>query len=153
MIKADFVRRLTGAVLLLLTTTDVSFGQSPVRNLDLFEGCYEVASLSWKPPGKEIKLIPKRFQLLRTPKAGSEFFGIRDLESETGLIRLSGWKPKGLKRMEIHWNGVLGGFRGTLKKDVTGNLEGKVKEWCDYRCEGGRITGEMQVHPIACAPN
>jgi hypothetical protein len=151
--KAILYRSVCKAVLCLLTITNLAVGQSSTPNLKLFAGCYEVTSLYWKPSGEEIGLIPKRFQLLTTRPEGIAWFDIRDLESEKARIGASGWRPKGSRKIEIDWSTGLGGFRGKLDRSANGDLKGKLKEWCDYRCEGGRITGRLQIHPIACPPD
>jgi hypothetical protein len=151
--RVFFPRGVFKAVLSLLAITNFSLGQSSTRDLDLFAGCYEVTSLSWKPSGEEIGLIPKRFQLLTTQPKGIDSFDIRDLESDTGIARMSGWRPRGPRKIEIDWSTGLGGFRGKLVRAANGDLEGKLKKWYDYRCEGERITGRLQIHSIACSPD
>jgi hypothetical protein len=64
--------------------------------------------------------------------------------------RLWAWEPRG-RRVWISWSMGLGGFRGTLKPSRTGELVGKLKEWCDFRCEWKKRTGAIQIRKIDCA--
>jgi hypothetical protein len=135
----------------------LAYGQTATRAASPLAGCYEVTSLSWSPPDNTIKLIPSKFQLLNTSGAkGATFFDIHTADDGAGRDfpdRLSGWKPKGTKKIKIYWSTGFGGFRGTLKKAGKGDLVGKLKEWCDSHCEWKRRTGHLRLHRIPCAPN
>jgi hypothetical protein len=52
--KAILYRSVCKAALSLLAITNLAVGQSFTPNVNLFAGCYEVTSLSWKPSGEEI---------------------------------------------------------------------------------------------------
>jgi hypothetical protein len=66
---------------------------------------------------------------------------------------MSGWKPKGSRKIAIHWGTGLGGFKGTVKKMSSAKLKGRLKQWCDYRCGGGGFTGELTIQPTNCSPD
>jgi hypothetical protein len=130
-------------LIFLLTIGSFALGQS-TKDLALFAGCYEVTSLSTKPADHETSLIPKRFQLMTIPQgSGDGFFLMRSVESETTygpIFHIRGWKPKSSSKVEMFWGTGFGGFRGTLKGSGSRHIEGKLKEWCDHRCEYQRRT-------------
>jgi hypothetical protein len=142
-------------LIFLLTIGSFALGQS-TKDLALFAGCYEVTSLSTKPADHETSLIPKRFQLMTIPQgSGDGFFLMRSVESETTygpIFHIRGWKPKSSSKVEMFWGTGFGGFRGTLKGSGSRHIEGKLKEWCDHRCEYQRRTVELQIQPIGCPP-
>jgi hypothetical protein len=139
----------------LLATISFALGES-TKNRDLFAGCYEVTSLSTKPADDEVRLFPKRFQLMTIPQvSGNGFFLMRSVESETEDRRIFNfrvWKPKSSNKVEMHWGSGLGGFRGVLKRSGSGHIEGKLKERCDHRCDYERRTLELQIQAIGCPP-
>jgi hypothetical protein len=57
------------------------------------------------------------------------------------LENLWDWGPKGKDKLEIDWSTGLGGYRGTLERSGSGELVGKMKEYCDYCCACKRRTG------------
>ena len=129
-------------------------GQAPNPGPHVFAGCYRVALLSWSPSNPNIHFIPTRFELLSAPRVpGATGFGIRSLDAEAGSDSLWSWRPKGKDELKIAWNRGLGGFRGTLKRSGSGQLVGKIKEYCDSHCGYKRATGSLRLEKIACGPN
>ena len=118
----------------------------------LFAGCYRVVSLAWQPPDEDIKLIPERFQLRSEPafESSKEMFAVRSIPASGNLMeRLWAWRPKG-SRLWIWWGTGFGGFRGTFKRSRTGEFVGRLKEWCDSRCEWKRRVGIIRIQQIDC---
>ena len=141
----------TYAILLLSLIASAS-GQN--RNVDLFAGCYEVTDLSWTPPDQYIKVIPKHLELLNIPVVYRNWFAMRNLEAEQNLVeKLSSWKPESQERVTVIWGTGFGGFRGTLRKAGDHTLSGKIKEWCDSRCNWTKRTGTIQLNRISCKGN
>lgn len=115
-------------------------------------GCYEVVSLSWSPHEGTIGLIPRRFRLLgETAPTGSGLFAMRSEPSNSrNLIqRLWAWRPRG-RGLWVVWSTGFGGFRGTLKPSATGELAGKLKEFCDGRCGWKKRVGRIQIRRVDC---
>jgi hypothetical protein len=109
-------------------------------------------SLTWSPPHETIRLIPNRFQLLyETAQPGPGIFSIRPAPSSRSnlIVNPWAWEPKG-NQIWISFSTGLGGFRGTLKPSNAGELVGKLKEWCDYRCEWKKRVGKIRVRKIDC---
>src|SRR5947209_16459419 len=108
--------------------------QAPGHPAAQFAGCYEMTSLTWSPPADDIKLIPKRVELLSEPR-GNDFFRMRSIGvTSNGRENFWCWSPKDTDKVQVGWGGGLGGFRGMLKRSKNGELAGKIKEWCDSRC-------------------
>ena len=106
-----------------------------------FDGCYEVTSLSWSPPDDRIKLVPPRLELTSNND-------IHPLPYNPGDVRWGSWKAKDNK-LKMNF-GLLGGFRGTLKRSASGEFAGKLKEYCDYRCEWKTRVGSIRIRKVAC---
>jgi hypothetical protein len=128
--------------------------QARSQSPDLFASCYQVAGVSRGLIGEDVGLFPTRFKLLNVPRApGATYFNIRilDVKGERNLWEASwSWRPKGKDKLEINWGTGLGGFRGTLKRSASGELVGKMKEYCDSRCEYKRRTGTLHLRKISC---
>ena len=121
-------------------------------------GCFEVTSLKWTPAVEDKINSPlERFELSSEP--------VRDASSETGpfrvhtLARSNPWESLWIWRPSIDREGAritlshgLGGFRGSLYLTKTGELIGKLKEYCDYRCEWKRETVHIHARRIPCTP-
>jgi len=131
--------------------------QAPSQGPHALAGCYKVVLLSWSPSDSHINSIPMRFELLSVPRVpGATRFDIRSLGEKAGhnpLESLWSWRPKGKNKLEIVWSSGFGGFRGTLKRSGSGELVGKMKEYCDSRCEYKRSTGSLHLEKIDCGPN
>jgi hypothetical protein len=106
-----------------------------------FNGCYEVVSLSWNPPDETIRLVPPRFELTANKR-------VLPLPSKTGEIPWGSWTADSDK-LKITF-GHLGGFRGTLKRSASAEFEGKLKEYCDSRCEWKKRVGKIRIRKITC---
>jgi len=107
------------------------------------DGCYDVTSLYWKPPDDSIKLVPPRFELTTNGD-------IHPLPHKLGDVRWGSWKAKDNK-LKMNF-GLLGGFRGTLKRSGSGEFAGKLKEYCDYRCEWKTRVGSIRIRKVTCVP-
>jgi hypothetical protein len=138
------MNRLNGWLLLVICCIISAHGQQTQSTAIRFEGCYEVTSLSWKPPDESIHLIPPRFEL--TPDNR-----ILPLPHKTGDIQWGSWTATG-NNLKASF-GFLGGFRRTLKPSNAGQLSGKLKEWCDHRCSWKKRVGEIRIRRIACDEN
>jgi hypothetical protein len=55
-----------------------------------------------------------------------------------------------LPKASCRLGGFRGGFRGTLKQSQPGEFVGKVKEWCDSRCEWKRQVATIRIQKIDC---
>jgi hypothetical protein len=143
--------RYTALVFLTAAFASVQAGDHSVPQ---FAGCYEIVSLTWSPPDNTIKLIPKQFELLSTAR-GPGVFDMHSLprKPEPSFENLWAWTPKGHDKVWISFSTGFGGFDGTLKKSGDGQLAGKLKEWCDYRCGWHKRTGTLHVRSATCAPN
>ena len=144
--------RYTKTILLVsLGCFAAAYGQSQTSVQPPFAGCYEVETLVWSPADDTIRLIPKRFQLLNeTWQPNRSVFLMRSLPASGDRIeKLWTWEPKG-DRVWISWSTGFGGFKGTLKPSRTGELVGKLKEWCDGRCGWKKRTGAIQVRKTDC---
>ena len=118
-----------------------------------FAGCYRVVSQIWHPMNEDASPIPGRFQLSAEPAVESrwDFFSMRSLPaSGNPNEKLWVWRPKG-DRLWLSWGTGLGGFRGTLKRSGRGELVGKVKEWCDYRCGWKIRAATIRIAKIDCS--
>jgi hypothetical protein len=121
------------------------------RGLSL-AGCYEVRELNWNPPDNHIKLIPSRFRLTTNrTQPGHDVFFVESVPASDPLLERSWfWIPED-NELRISFGAMLGGFRGNLKRSGTDSLEGKLKEWCDNRCEWKKRVGTMRAHKIQCS--
>ena len=133
----------------LLVLCSVAAGaQSNQHSPKPFAGCYEIDSLAWNPPDAKNGFIPKKFEL--SIESSGNQFAMHGLPSDDPFRdKLSSWKPKTESKIWVNWSSGYGGFSGTLRK--TGNeLNGKLKESCDFRCEWKKRTGTLQAHRIDC---
>jgi hypothetical protein len=137
---------------LLLYCLNTVHGQPQPSFQPRFAGCYEVASLVWNPPDKTIRLIPTEFQLLNeTWERNRAVYKMRSVPPSSNPVEnLWAWEPKG-DRVWVSWSTGLGGFKGTLRASRSGELLGKLKEWCDFRCEWKKRTGAIRLRKIDCA--
>jgi len=130
--------------------------QPPSQGPQVLAGCYKVALLSWSPPDSTINSIPTRFELLSLPRIpGATTFGIRSLGVEAGRDpseNLWSWRPRGKGKLEIVWSHGLGGFRGVLKRSGS-ELVGRMKEYCDSRCDYKIRTGNLHLAKVNCGPD
>jgi len=97
--------------------------------------------------------IPERFQL-RSDAADEHrnggFFAMQSFPANSNAWdKLWVWQPRG-SRLWISCGTGLGGFRGTLKQSQPGEFVGKVKEWCDSRCEWKRRVATIRIQKIDC---
>lgn len=124
---------------------------------DELAGCYHVARVSWSPQPEDLQMIPTGFELLKVANApGATYFKLRGLGAKAEpnpWELLWSWKPDGKDRLEINLGTGLGGFRGTLKRSGSGELVGKVKEYCDSRCGYKRRIGSLHLQKISCGPD
>ena len=147
------MRLLTGYVLGLLLCCVLSVHGQNGKQVP-FSGCYEVQTLTWSPPDDRIRLIPSRFELsVDRTQPGHDIFVIHNIpaspdNSTDSIVEKSRfWIPK---RNEVLLSfGNMGGFRGTLKP-TNGDFVGKLKEWCDSRCEWKKRVGTIRVRKIDC---
>jgi hypothetical protein len=96
--------------------------------------------------------IPQRFQLHSEAAAepSGRIYVMRSLPANSNAWeKLWVWQPRG-SRLWISWGAGLGGFRGTLKQSQPGQFVGKVKEWCDSRCEWKRQVATIRIQKIDC---
>ena len=116
-----------------------------------FAGCYEVRTLTWNPPDHSIRSIPSHFQL-STDRAqpGHEIFEVHSVPPGPGnsIVESWFWRPK-RNEVLVSFGDGMGSFRGTLKPS-NGDLVGKLKEWCDARCEWKKRVGTLRVGKIEC---
>ena len=125
-------------------------GQSPAHKP--FAGCYGVVSQVWRPTNEDLQVIPERFQLQSESafEPSRPLFAVRSLPASDNLAEKTWvWQPQG-NRLWISFGNGLGGFRGTFKRSRAGELVGKLKEWCDSRCEWKTRIGTIRIQQIAC---
>jgi len=131
-------------LLLLLALAGFGFAQGSEPRVGSFAGCYHVSSSD-----QSIQLIPKQIELTNIPRVGA--LGVRNVPNDAESNEAFWvWEPKGADKIWISWGTGLGGFRGLLKKASNGDLVGKVKEHCDYRCEPKARTVTVQLHQMPC---
>jgi hypothetical protein len=63
------------------------------------------------------------------------------------------WRPEGKVKLEINWGTGMGGFRGALKRSGSGELVGKMEEYCDSHCSYKTRVGSLHVQKISCGPD
>lgn len=139
-------------LLVALCCTLTLYGQNAQGRVAELAGCYEVRELNWNPPDNRINLIPPRFRLsTNRTQPGHDVFSIESVPvNDSPLARFSFWIP-GDNELRISFGTGFGGFRGTLKPSSTGELEGKLKEWCDNRCEWKKRVGTIHARRIECS--
>src|SRR5215467_2204091 len=128
------------------------YGQSQSSAYVSFAGCYRIVSQTWQPKSEDIKLIPDRFQLQSKSvfEPGRGMFAVRSVPATDNLNEnLWIWQPK-RNSFWISWGTGFGGFRGTFKQSSNGEFLGRVREWCDSRCEWKRRTGTLRIQRMAC---
>jgi len=133
--------RLNTLLLLAMCGAVCAHGQQRGSTDLPFGGCYEVTSLSWYPPDDSIRLVPPRFELTSDNH-------VRPLPSKGSEIPWGSWMHKG-RKLKVSF-GLLGGFRGTLKPSKSGELVGKLKEWCDSRCEWKKRVAQIRIRRTDC---
>ena len=117
-----------------------------------FAGCYRIVSQRWRPMNEDASPIPGRFQLLSeaTAEPNKGIFAMRSIPASNNVMEKQWvWQPKG-DRLWMSWGRGLGGFRGTLKQSGGGEFVGKIKEWCDSRCEWKRSIATIRIQKIDC---
>lgn len=127
-------------------------GQSQAPAQVPFAGCYRIVSQKWHPMNEDSVPIPDRFQLRSEPTAepSSGIFAMRsDPANSHAMEKLWVWQPRG-GRLWISWGTGFGGFRGTLKQSQPDEFFGKVKEWCDSRCEWKIRVATIRIRKTAC---
>lgn len=147
-------------LIIIVVSSALGFSQLSSGGSAGFAGCYEVVSLTWKPPDDSIRSVPQRFRLIgdKDLANGDRAFEVTHFENHvrSERNRLEGrwgwWKPRNEKQIHIDFSGGLAGFRGTLKFSKDGDLAGKIREWCDSRCEWKKRTGILRVRRVACPP-
>jgi len=118
-----------------------------------FAGCYQIVSQTWQPGNEDVKMIPDRFQLLSesTFEPSRRIFAVRSTPASGNVMaeKLWVWQPRG-SSLWISWGTGLGGVQGSFKRLRTGEFVGKLKEWCDNRCEWKRRVGTIRIQHIGC---
>ena len=131
--------------------------QVPSEGPDFIAGCYQVTGVSRGLIAEDYSLFPTRFELLIVPRApGATYFNMRSLDAKGDRNSWEAswsWRPEGKNKLEINWGAGLGGFRGTLKRSGSGELAGKMKEYCDSHCSYKRRVGILHVKKISCGPD
>ena len=155
--------RVHGTLSLICKLLVLIFAFSMVSNAQIanndakLAGCYETTSLTWNPrPDVEIAFIPRKFQLMdkvydsRSPR----ILRVHDLgPSPNRWEFLWIWTGRSDEQsLRITLSHGLGGFRGTLHRSKDGSLRGRLKEYCDGRCEWKRETALILARKVAC-PN
>jgi hypothetical protein len=140
-------------VLLPICYSLTAHGQSPPSAKVPFAGCYKVVSQTWHPGNEdEGTPIPNLFQL-RNDVVGGASSGIYDMRRVPPNADVSDkqwvWQPKG-DRLWLSWGYGLGGIRGTLKRSASGEFVGKVKEYCDSRCEWKKQVATIKIRQVEC---
>src|SRR3954464_13604573 len=109
------MRCTTILLLLLLCCRNAAEGQSQSPLHPRFAGCYEVKSLVWNPPDETIRLIPRKFHLLKQTwdDRSQIVFKMKSPPSSGNLMEnLWAWAPKG-NRVCIFPSRRLGGLQRT----------------------------------------
>jgi len=128
-------------------------GQNQASIKAPFAGCYKIVSQRWHPMNEDAVPIPQRFQLRNDAadeRHDSRFFAMRSFPANSNAWdKLWVWRPRG-SRLWISWGTGLGGFRGSLKQSQPGEFVGKIKEWCDSRCEWKRRVATIRIQKTDC---
>ena len=144
--------------LFLAICAGLSLSQDAGRAQPPLVGCYEVTSLKWTPPAEDpIKSPLERFELSSEPDRSTTGqhgpFRVHSLTRNDPWERLWNWRPSADgQNLRINLSHGLGGFRGAFHVDSNGELVGKVKEYCDHRCDWKRQTAHIRARKIPCAP-
>jgi hypothetical protein len=115
-------------------------------------GCYQITSQKWHPRNEDATPIPGRFRLRSelADKRSKDIFQMRSTPvTDNPAENAWTWQPRG-NSLWLSWGTGLGGFRGTLTQYQTGEFVGKVKEWCDSRCEWKRRVGTIRIQRTDC---
>jgi len=118
-----------------------------------FAGCYQIVSQVWHPMNEDMVPIPSRFELGRelAPPPHSGFYEMRSVPaSGHPSEKLWMWQPEG-NQLWISWGTDLGGFHGTLKQSASGEFVGKVKEYCNSRCEWKKSVAKITIRQTDCS--
>lgn len=119
----------------LLLLIGFAYCQAPGQKAQPLAGCYEVTSLPSNPRDKNIAVIPKEIELRNEPRWNALALQRVSREGNSNNFENSwNWKPQGIEKVAVNFSNGLGGLRGTPKKSKNGDLTGKLKEWCDFRC-------------------
>lgn len=117
-------------------------------------GCYEVRVLQWSPPLEdEPHFPPSRLQLTAIPLEGDQTaFRVQSLPvapSGSTFEQQWFWVPEG-RRLTLSFGFGLGGMRGAFKASSNADLSGKLKQWCDKRCDFKKTEITMSLRRIDC---
>ena len=119
-----------------------------------FAGCYEVRVLKWSPPSEdEPQFPPSHLQLtaIRLERDQNAF------RVQSFPVAPSGstfeqqwfWIPEG-RRLTLSFGFGLGGMHGSFKPSSNADLFGKLKQWCDKRCDFKKTEITMRLRRIDC---
>ncbi len=137
----------------MLLGSQLTRGQQPQAPASQFAGCYQVTATRWNPPLEDRPTWPPRRIKLATnaPFSSANVFAVASLDSEGNPHDndFSNWEPisDGIKLL---LSGGRGGMRGTLHVNKHGDLEGKIKQFCDFRCDFKRETVRLELHRVDC---
>jgi hypothetical protein len=120
-----------------------------------FAGCYEVKILRWSPPLEDTptkNLIPSVLQLstIRS-EPDHDVFDLHSVPVNPHALpeRFWFWTSEG-SSVRVSFGTGMGGLRGILKTSSNGELSGKLKQWCDKRCEWKKTEVRMSLRRIDC---
>jgi len=122
-----------------------------------FAGCYEVKILKWGPPLEDMppttSFPPSVLQLSTvSSKPDHDALDLRSVpvNPERALPeRLWFWTP-GSSSVRVSFGTGMGGFRGILKASSNAELSGRLKQWCDKRCEWKKTEMRISLRRIDC---
>jgi hypothetical protein len=142
------------AVLVIVLCCSITLhGQAQTAAGVPFAGCYEIVFQKWHPGNEDASPIPSRFELSNehADKRSADLFQLRAIPpGRNDWAKLWLWRPKS-DGVWVSWGRGLGGFRGTLKQRRNGEFVGRIKEWCDSRCEPKKQVAEIRVRKTLCS--
>jgi len=114
-------------------------------------GCYETLALASVPPDLPTGGIPRQFELTHLESTiGRHWFQLRAPEAtDAPAVAHHIWFPD-RKNIKVQFGWGMGGWQGTLKPSAPHQFVGKLKPFCDFRCEGPKQVVTMRVQRVEC---
>jgi hypothetical protein len=141
--------------LVFLGAPPLAHGQNTSPRLPL-AGCYEVISYRPSPAIEDTyRALLTKFELTNKPydnTGNPRFFHMRKLDRESNSWEaLWNWEPtRDGHAARLNLSLGLGGYRGVLKQYSGGKLIGKIKQYCDSRCQWKRESIHISARRVDC---
>src|SRR6185369_10070139 len=127
-------------LLVALCWTPAAFGQNGSPIAQSLVGCYELRTTKWNPPLEDdprLSLFPSRLRLAVRSEDSKTILAVESVPQIPNRSideKLWFWSPEG-NGLRLSFGTGLGGYRGRLKRVKDGEYSGRLKQWCDNRCE------------------